>query len=244
MTDKLDSILSHLVDEISLSLSDTQLGQLVCYAKKLQQLKQHSIVSWDSDARGMEMHFKDAFMTLPDFKPSFFADLGSGGGLPGIIYAVLWPESKGVLIESQKKRCDFMNECLTEMELSKRIHVLHGRSEELAHLPEWREQFDFITARAFAPFPQFIEHALGFVRPGGIIQALRGEKDKNAPEQYQSLLDFFQLKPVWISSYQLTCGTALRWLFLFKKTAASPDRFPRKNNQIIKSLPKFDSRYF
>jgi 16S rRNA (guanine527-N7)-methyltransferase len=233
----LHSGLISLLEETSLSLNTRQILQLVSYAQKLKELQRHSMASWDSDEKGLEMHFKDTFLSLPDFYPAFYADLGSGAGIPGIIYSILWPESKGVLIESQKKRCAFLEECIRELGFSGRIRVLHGRSEELAHLREWREQCDFITGRAFAPFPEFIEHAAAFIKTGACINALRGEKDREALQQYKRLLDFFHLTPEESFSYRLNPEASLRWVFRFKKKAPCPPRFPRKNNQIKKSSP-------
>lgn len=100
-------------------------------------------------------------------RPSSLVDLGSGGGLPGVVLSSCWPESTVVLVDSSRRRCEHLRSARNRMGLD-RLEVLEGRAEELAHDPRWREAFDVATARGFDVPARTAEVAAGFVRLGGL----------------------------------------------------------------------------
>ncbi len=183
----------------------------------------------------MAMHFRDSFLTIPKKAPEFFLDLGSGAGIPGIIYAILWPNTQATLLESQKRRCDVLEITLAKLNLQNRVAVVCGRAEEKAHDPDLRETFDLVTARALAPFQEFLEYTVAFLRVGGHLHALRGGKDSNALSEHDALLKKFHFKPVSQYSYKLkNSDPTSRFVFLLQKTAPCASAVPRSNNQIKK----------
>ncbi len=223
---------SHLLSQFP-PLSPKQRDQLLTYAALLKHSRSHSFASWDSDEKGFEIHFRDSFLTIPKETPTRFLDVGSGAGVPGIIYSILWPNTQSILLESQKKRCAFLEKALSELDLHDQVSVLCGRAEVMAHDPALRESFDLVTARALAPFPQFLEYTAGFVRVEGTLHALRGEKDSNALSEHSILLKKFHLEATHQTSYKLNTDTPTsRFIFLLKKTAPWPHTLPRNNNQI------------
>ena len=96
-----------------------------------------------------------------------FVDLGSGGGVPGLVLAVLRPASRGLLVEAMQRRCSFLAWALAELGVQDRWRVGCGRAEHLAHRPEHRERYDGAVARGFGPPPVVAECASGFLRVGG-----------------------------------------------------------------------------
>jgi 16S rRNA (guanine527-N7)-methyltransferase len=96
-----------------------------------------------------------------------FLDLGSGGGLPGLVLAASWPDSEGVLLDANHRRCEFLEGAVDELGLSGRFAVVCDRAELAAHRDELREQFDLVVARSFGPPPVVAECAVGFLRVGG-----------------------------------------------------------------------------
>jgi 16S rRNA (guanine527-N7)-methyltransferase len=100
-------------------------------------------------------------------RPRSLVDLGSGGGLPGVVLASCWPESTVVLVDASRRRCAHLRSARDRLGLD-RLEVLEGRAEELAHDPRWREAFDVATARGFDVPPRTAEVAAGFVRVGGV----------------------------------------------------------------------------
>jgi 16S rRNA (guanine527-N7)-methyltransferase len=100
-------------------------------------------------------------------RPGTLLDLGSGAGLPGLVLAMLLPGTAVTLLEPMERRCRFLGECVTELGLANAT-VLRGRAEAVTIRTE------VVTARAVAPLPRLAELAMGVVRPGGMILAIKG----------------------------------------------------------------------
>jgi len=94
-------------------------------------------------------------------------DLGSGAGLPGLVLAMLLPETAVTLLEPMERRCRFLTEAVTDLGLAN-VSVLRGRAEDVT------VRTDVVTARAVAPLPRLAELAIGLVRPGGMVLAIKG----------------------------------------------------------------------
>jgi 16S rRNA (guanine527-N7)-methyltransferase len=97
-------------------------------------------------------------------------DVGSGGGLPGLVLAALRPDLQVILLEPLLRRTVFLNECVEELKLSN-AEVLRGRAEEWAG----RMDADVVTARAVAPMERLVGWCLPLLRPGGQMLALKGD---------------------------------------------------------------------
>jgi len=102
-------------------------------------------------------------------RPATLIDLGSGAGLPGIVLAMLLPDVEITLLEPMARRVVFLDVCVQELGLGN-VAVHRGRAEEVAG------QFaaDVLTARAVAPLDRLAGLALGLVRPGGLVLAIKG----------------------------------------------------------------------
>ena len=95
------------------------------------------------------------------------ADVGSGAGLPGLVWAIARPDLKVTLIEPLLRRTVFLEEAVDALGLD-RVRVLRSRAEDVT------EQFDVVTARAVAPLEKLAAWCLPLVRPGGVLLALKG----------------------------------------------------------------------
>jgi 16S rRNA (guanine527-N7)-methyltransferase len=96
-----------------------------------------------------------------------FLDLGSGSGVPGLALLLMWPQATGTLLESQQRRCAFLEEALEELRLAGRGDVACGRAEELARREGRRGEYDLVVARGFGAPATTAECAVGFLRAGG-----------------------------------------------------------------------------
>ena len=103
--------------------------------------------------------------------PCSLVDLGSGAGLPGIVLALVLPDSEVTLLEPMLRRAAFLEECVAELALGN-VRVVRARAEEMAG----RLAADVVTARAVAPLDRLASLALGLVKPGGIVLAVKGAK--------------------------------------------------------------------
>jgi 16S rRNA (guanine527-N7)-methyltransferase len=100
---------------------------------------------------------------------STVADLGSGGGLPGLVLALARPDLAVTLVEPMARRVDFLTEAVTALGLDT-VRVVRGRAEDLAG----RERFDVVTSRALAPLPRLLAWSLPLLAPDGAVLALKG----------------------------------------------------------------------
>ena len=126
--------------------------------------------------------FAEAAISQLGGPPAEFADLGTGGGVPGLVLALCWPDTRGTLVESSSRRCALLLGSIRRLGLVDRVQVLEGRAERLGHDPAFREQFDLVTARSFARPAVTAEVAVAFVRKGGLVVV--SEPPEPAPERW------------------------------------------------------------
>lgn len=124
-------------------------------------------------------------------------DLGSGGGLPGLVLATYRPELELTLLEARQRACRFLREALAALELTP-VTVVEARAEDAARRPHLRESFDAVVARSFGPPAVTAECAVGFVRTGGrlVVSEPPGDEERDAAERWpQSGLEELGLAP-------------------------------------------------
>jgi 16S rRNA (guanine527-N7)-methyltransferase len=102
-------------------------------------------------------------------RPSTLVDLGSGAGLPGLVLAMLLPDVQVVLLEPMERRVLFLAECVRELDL-RNVTIRRSRAEDAAG----EFAADVVTARAVAPLDRLAGLAVGLVRPGGLVLAIKG----------------------------------------------------------------------
>ncbi|MCR5717734.1 MAG: 16S rRNA (guanine(527)-N(7))-methyltransferase RsmG [Oscillospiraceae bacterium] len=184
----------------------------------------------------LKKHFIDSLLLHHLCEPQFpqgaaLLDIGSGAGFPGVPLALLRQDLQITLMDSLNKRIVFLEQLRERLGLQ--YSAVHGRAEELAKKPEFREQFDIVTARAVAALPTLAEYSLPFVKQGGFWLAMKGPGEEIRPAlQAIRVLggEFAEEK-----QYRLPDGEE-RVIYVVKKTGHTPTKFPRNSGQ-IKSKP-------
>jgi 16S rRNA (guanine527-N7)-methyltransferase len=118
----------------------------------------------------VEAHLEHAAQMADAIGPDFsghFLDLGSGGGVPGLVLLEVWPLATGFLLDARRRRCRFLEGALRELDLLNRASVGWGRAEELARDRRLRGTFDLVVARGFGGPATTAECAVGFLLPDG-----------------------------------------------------------------------------
>lgn len=95
-------------------------------------------------------------------------DVGSGAGLPGVVWAVVRPDLAVTLVEPLLRRSTFLTEVVSRLGLSDRVTVIRARAEEVG------QHFDVVTARAVAPLDRLCQWTLPLCRVGGKLVAMKG----------------------------------------------------------------------
>jgi 16S rRNA (guanine527-N7)-methyltransferase len=98
-----------------------------------------------------------------------FLDLGSGGGLPGLVVLDVWDGAHAVLLDAQQRRCAFLERTIDRLGWSDRVGVECGRAEVLARRPDLRGAFELVLARSFGAPAVTAECAVGFLAEAGSL---------------------------------------------------------------------------
>jgi len=152
--------------------------------------------------------------------PRRWLDLGSGGGLPGLVLAGAWPDSSGLLLDAAQRRARFLVESVDALGWADRVAVVHGRAEDVARDPAYRAGFGLVVARSFGPPAVTAECGAPFLQVGGVLVV--SEPPDEGPDR-------------WPSEPLQTLGLAperrVRDRFgyeVLRQIAPCPDRFPRR----------------
>lgn len=106
------------------------------------------------------------------------ADVGSGGGLPGIPLAVVLPNTEVTLFESVRKKADFLRYAAEELRLGN-VRVVNARIEEAAREEAHRGSYDVCVVRALARLSVVAEYSLPLLRRGGVVISMKGREDED-----------------------------------------------------------------
>ena len=151
------------------------------------------------------------------------ADLGSGGGLPGIPIAVLRPSLRVALVEATRKKAAFLDIVTRELGLAN-VEVLSVRAEDLGRDPANRARYDAVTARALAPVRVLVEYALPLLRLGGVAVLPKGRGAVDEVRAAARALGLLGGEAAVHAPSAAFCSP----IVVVRKTAPTPDRYPRR----------------
>jgi 16S rRNA (guanine527-N7)-methyltransferase len=152
------------------------------------------------------------------------ADLGSGAGFPGLALAVALPRARVAVVESAARKSAFLERAIAAADVSN-AEVVHARAEDW---PAGSEAHDLVTARALAALPVVVEYAAPLLAMGGALVAWRGRRDREAEAAAARAAADVGLVPVEVRRVQPYATARDRHLHVFRKTAPTPSRFPRR----------------
>jgi 16S rRNA (guanine527-N7)-methyltransferase len=175
--DALAPLLEDGVRELGLDLSSAQLGKLLDYVALLSKWNAVYNLTAIRDPRQMLIqHILDSLSIVPHLAPlgpSSVLDVGSGGGLPGIVLAIVLPEWTVTVNDIVHKKTAFQAQAKAELGLAN-LSVVTGRVETLRPGAEVPAKFDVIVSRAFAELADFVTLARHLVAEQGAIWAMKG----------------------------------------------------------------------
>jgi len=215
-------------------IDETVKKHLRLFAHLLKEANALARITGPSDAEKIYMeHVMDALAALPlleKFPSAGFVDVGTGGGLPGIVWGICRPDLRGVLVDSVRKKIEIVKDIAEKLGL-KNIEAVHARSENLAR--ESRERFEIAAARAVSDAKILAEYLSPLVKVGGIIVAFKGPNVHNEldipPESWHKL----GLAAPKIEPYN-TAGKNLN-LLIWEKLSPCPSKYPRKPGEAKKN---------
>ncbi|MEQ1065743.1 16S rRNA (guanine(527)-N(7))-methyltransferase RsmG [Acinetobacter sp. XH1741] len=159
--------------KLGLSLSDETLTLLLKYQDALVLWnKAYNLTAIRDPKEMLVKHLLDSLSILKDLPAGRLLDVGTGGGMPGMIIALCQPERSCVLLDSNGKKIRFLKQFIADLKL-KNVVAVQTRVENQDTIDELG-QFDVITSRAFASLTDFVDAARPYLHEQSIIAAMKG----------------------------------------------------------------------
>lgn len=153
------------------------------------------------------------------------ADLGSGAGFPGLVLAAALPWAKVALVESNRRKCAFLERAVAAMALDGAAVVVCERAEA------WSAGIgahDLVTARALASLNVLVEYAAPLLVEGGVLVAWKGRRDGREEADGSAAAAETGLAAAGIHPVNPWEGAEHLNLHVYSKVASTPNRFPRR----------------
>lgn len=206
-------------------------GELMVEKNKVMNL---TAITDPQDVATLHMLDCAALLNCADFSGKTLIDVGTGAGFPGLPLKILVPSLEVTLLDSLNKRIDWLNETIDALGL-KGAQAVHGRAEETGREQDFRERFNFATARAVAGLRLLCELCLPFVKVGGRFLAMKGT---DCGQELDTALPAIQILGGTVEGsleYQIPHTNVTHRVILIQKNAPTPEKYPRRWSKIQKS---------
>lgn len=229
-------ILKNHSHEYGIEISNELAEKLRIYARELKSWNERINLTAITDDEGIAVkHFLDCLLagTVADFKDGAnVIDVGTGAGFPGLVIAAAYPNVNVTLLDSTGKKLKAVENIAEQMGV-KNVKIVHARAEEAGKNPEFREKYDFATARAVAELRVLLEYTLPFVKKDGFFLSLKGATAKEEISGADNSLKTLEGKTDSINDFILPGGDK-RAIIKVKKISQSSPKYPRPSAQIAK----------
>jgi len=203
--------LTAAAEQLGLSLCDRQVDQLLAYLELIQKWnKVYNLTAVREPAAMLTQHLVDSLSALPPLmrhagdRSLRLLDVGSGGGLPGVVIAICLPQFQIVCVDAVSKKARFIAQVAAELGLTN-LRGEHSRVEELK-LPA----FDVITSRAFASLVDFTNLTRQHLAPGAVWAAMKGQHPADELAALPADLDVFHVEQLQVPG--LDAQRCLIWI--------------------------------
>jgi 16S rRNA (guanine527-N7)-methyltransferase len=217
MNEALAQSLATGISELGLLLDEAAQKQLLDYVVLIQKWnKVYNLTALREPQEILSHHLLDSLSAIAplmrqaqSFGPSFsFLDVGSGGGLPGVVIAICCPNVSVTCVDAVSKKAAFVQQVAASLRLAN-LRGVHARVETLDG------PFDVIGSRAFASLPDFVNWSANALAENGIWMAMKG---KLPEEEISSLPHFVQV--FHVEQLQVPGLSAERCMIWMKKSTA------------------------
>jgi len=204
--------LANTVEGLGLTLSAAQQSQLLDYAALLIRWSRvYNLTAVREPEAVLRLHLADSLSALGPLRrktqgcPARVLDVGSGGGLPGVVLAITEPEWAVTCVDAVAKKTSFIRQVSAELGLP-RLQAAHARVEDLAP----STGFDVVTSRAFASLADFVSLTRHLVNPGGCWMAMKGKLPDDELAALPADIDVFHVEQLTVPG--LDAQRCLVWM--------------------------------
>jgi 16S rRNA (guanine527-N7)-methyltransferase len=216
-----------------LALDGDKRDRLVDFARLLGAYDQANVIGTREPRSILLDHILDSlscFLFEPLVGAQRVADVGSGGGLPGIPIKIAQPTLKATLVESTGKKVRFLCHAVERLGLLDGVEVLDGRVEEVAHARSRRGAYDVVTARAVARLSVVAEYCVPLLRVGGHVISMKARLQAEELSEGERAVEILGAKfsEVLQVPHLPEVGQKERRLVILEKVRDTPKEYPRK----------------
>lgn len=220
------------IKELGIEITEQQLNQLDKYYELLIEWNNVMNLTGITEYNDVYLkHFYDSLTILKVVdltKQESLCDIGTGAGFPGMVLKIIFPNLKITLVDSLKKRTNFLKKVIEELDL-KKIEVIHSRAEDFSK--ENREKYDVVTARAVAPINILIEYCLPLIKIGKYFIPLKGDISREI-NLLNSSLKKIDGKIIKKEEFLLPIENSKRSLLVITKEKETQKKYPRSPKEI------------
>lgn len=189
-----------------------------------------NITSIEDDEEIYIKHFIDSALLLNENninESKTMIDVGTGGGFPGLPLKIVNSNYKITLLDSLRKRIDFLYEVTKALNL-KDVNLIHGRAEDYGQNKDYRECFDICVSRAVAPLNVLSEYCIPFVKLGGYFAAYKSDNISQEISNSDNAIKKLGGKIKEIKEISIPATDIIRKIVIIEKIEATNIRYPRK----------------
>ncbi len=189
-----------------------------------------NITSIDDDEEIYIKHFIDSVLLLNENninESKTMIDVGTGGGFPGLPLKIVNSNYKITLLDSLRKRIDFLTEVIKALNL-KDVNLIHGRAEDYGQSRDYRECFDICVSRAVAPLNVLSEYCIPFVKLGGYFAAYKSDNISQEISNSDNAIKKLGGKIKEIKEISIPATDIIRKIVIIEKIEATNIKYPRK----------------
>lgn len=210
--------------------------KLTVYANLLREWNEKINLTAILDDEGIAVkHFLDCLLVGKKaelFDGAKIIDVGTGAGFPGLVLAAAYPNTQVTLLDSTGKKLKAVEDIAFNMGVTN-IKIVHSRAEEAGKKSEFREQYDFATARAVAELRVLLEYTLPFVKKNGTFLSLKAAIAEEEIHNATNSLKVLGGKIEYVDGFELPGGDK-RAIIKVKKISQLSPKYPRPSAQIAK----------
>jgi 16S rRNA (guanine527-N7)-methyltransferase len=183
---------------LALALSDAQIQHLLDYAALIQKWnKVYNLTALRDPADMLTHHLLDSLTAIAPLRrhtqdqPIKVLDVGSGGGLPGVVLAICMPELNVSCVDTVAKKAAFVQQVAVSLKLPN-LRGLHARVESLT------DPYQVICSRAFASLPDFVTWSRSALAEGGVWMAMKGKYPQGEIDALPEDVKVFHVEPLTV----------------------------------------------
>ena len=224
------NLLTSEAEKIGVNLGEYGADRFDVYAERLVRWNEHTNLTAITEPDDIVIkHFIDSLYPIKLTSSFGFAIRSGKPGNPAPVPTSARLKLEVNFIDSSGKRINFIKDVLSNIGII--AQATHERAEDAGKNPDYREQYDYVTARAVAPLNVLCEYCIPLVKVGGVFVSLKGANGIEELEGAKNAIDVLGGEVITAESYKLPNGDS-RTLFVIKKISQTPTKYPRKPKKI------------